>query len=258
MKRTGGLYDHILSYDNLCLAFVKASKGKRHKPEVMDYSRHLVENLESLRHQLETGRFDIGHYYFFKVLDPKPRDICAASFPERVLHHAVMAVCEPVLERYAIHHSYACRKGKGMHKAVMKARDNARIYSWFLKLDIRYMDDFLVFDHAKDGLKALLSEIRGFLDETLNLELKGNIQWNRCIKGIPFLGYRVFPLKINLSSASRSRFVRKFRMYEKKHVDGQWPESELARHVESLVAFTSLSDAKGFRNGIISNYGVVT
>jgi len=94
-----------------------------------------------MREQLEQGTIAIGDYNHFMVRDPKERRICAASFRERVLHHAIMNVCEPVLERYAIHDSFACRKGKGMHRAVRRAQSFCRTHDWCLKLDIaKYFD----------------------------------------------------------------------------------------------------------------------
>ncbi len=119
MKRAGNLYTSITGYENLRLAFCKASRGKHDRPEVLSFRKNLEINLELMRQQLITEQPDIGHYRFFQVRDPKPRNICAASFPERVLHHAIMNSCEPVLERYAIYDSYACRKGKGTIKALM-------------------------------------------------------------------------------------------------------------------------------------------
>jgi len=57
------------------------------------------------------------------------------------MHHALMNVCEPVLERVAVFDSYACRKGKGQLAAVRRAESYARQYGWFLKMDIRkYFD----------------------------------------------------------------------------------------------------------------------
>lgn len=122
---------------------------------------------------------------------------------------------------------------------------------------IRYMDDFLVFGHDQDRLKHCLDEIRDFLKINLNLDLKDNTQLNRCEKGIPFLGYRVFPGKIRLLRASKKRFSIKFRRYERRYAKGLWSELELARHMEPLIAFTVLSDSKGFRNGIINRFGVM-
>jgi len=67
-----------------------------------------------------------GGYHYFTVHDPKERTICAARFRERVLHHALMNVCEPVLERAAVFDSYACRRGKGQLAAVRRAESYAR------------------------------------------------------------------------------------------------------------------------------------
>lgn len=71
------------------------------------------------------------------VFDPKERMIHAARFPERVLHYALMNLCEPVLERQSIFHSYAYRKCKGRLKAIEVAKTAARKHAWHLKLDIR-------------------------------------------------------------------------------------------------------------------------
>jgi hypothetical protein len=146
MKRAGNLYGRIAEPENLRLAFLKSIRGKRGKPDVIAYTANLDANLRQLREQLLAERVDAGHYHFFTVHDPKERVICAASFPERVLHHAIMNVCEPVLERYAIHDSYACRTGKGMHSAVLRAQDFTRRYAWYLKLDIRQY--FASIDHG--------------------------------------------------------------------------------------------------------------
>lgn len=141
MRRVGQLYERIAEPENLRLAFWKACRGKRDRPEVREYGDRLGENLARLRSQLQEDGVEIGHYRFFTVRDPKERRICAASFPERVLHHAIMNVCEPVLERYAIHDSYACRTGKGMHAAVRRAQAFAQAFPWYLKLDVqRYFD----------------------------------------------------------------------------------------------------------------------
>jgi RNA-directed DNA polymerase len=76
----------------------------------------------------------VGNYRYFTVHDPKKRTICAAQFRERVLQHALMNLCEPVLERAAIFDSYACRKGKGQLLAVRRAESYARaIRMVFLK-----------------------------------------------------------------------------------------------------------------------------
>ena len=163
MKRAGNLYRLIVEPDNLRLAFCKAVKGKHDRLEVIGFRENLEENLQKIRHQLLLHAPDIGHYRFFRIHDPKPRSICAASFPERVLHHAIMNICEPILDSYAICDSYACRKNKGCHKALARARHFARNNNWYLKLDIRKYFDSI--DH--DVVMRLLS--RRFKDRELLL-----------------------------------------------------------------------------------------
>ena len=141
MKRHGQLMSRIAEADNLRLAFWKAAKGKRPKADCLAFRDRLDENLSRLRQELLAGEVAVGDYHYFKVHDPKERLICAAAFRERVLHHALMNVCEPVLERAAIFDSYACRKGKGRLRAVARAQGYARRHRWFLKMDIRkYFD----------------------------------------------------------------------------------------------------------------------
>ncbi len=76
---------------------------------------------------------------------------------------------------------------------------------------VRYMDDFVLFSHEKHLLKTELAETEQFLKNHLHLELKSNIQINRCSRGIPFLGFRVFPAHIRLLPESMKRFSKKYR-----------------------------------------------
>lgn len=332
MNRAGNLYERIAEPENLRLAFIKSIRGKRGKADVIAYTKDLDKNLRLLRDQLLSNRVDVGHYHFFTVHEPKERLICAASFPERVLHHAIMNVCEPVLERYAIHDSYACRTGKGMHAAVLRSQAFTRRYAWYLKLDIRqyfasidhvvvmallerrikdravlalirtiletysvapgrglpignllsqhlanfylghldhwiketlrvrgyvrYMDDFVLWADEKSTVKAHLEAIRPFLEAELKLELKDNIQINRCARGLPFLGYRVFSRRLTLGPRARRRFARKLHGYEKEWMTGQWSEADLARHMEALLSYVRFADTLPLRRQIVERFSV--
>lgn len=88
MKRAGNLYTSICEPENLRLAFYKAAKGRQDRADIIQYRHRLDFNLNTLHQQLVSGNLEIGDYHFFRVRDPKPRHICAAAFPERVLHHA--------------------------------------------------------------------------------------------------------------------------------------------------------------------------
>ena len=73
----------------------------------------------------------------FRILDPKPRLIHAPGFPDRVLHHAIMAHAGPVLDRGLVDDTYACRTGKGTLAAVQRACAQAGRFAWFAQIDIR-------------------------------------------------------------------------------------------------------------------------
>ncbi len=161
MKRAGGLYMKIPERENLIRAFFKAAKGKRRKNEVMAFQADFDNQIRKLQHGIFNCNPDIGNYKYFQVFDPKPRNICAAAFPEQVLHHAVMNVCEPVLEAYAVFDSYACRKGKGQHKAIHRAQAFSNKYEWYLKLDVKKYFDSI------DHMIALKLLCRRFKDKDL-------------------------------------------------------------------------------------------
>ncbi len=137
MKRVNALIPEIVDPDNLRMAFLKVHKGKRHTPQVLKFQSNLDENLLVLRRQIQTGLVDVGNYRYFKIYDPKEREICACAFHEQVLHHALMNVCHPYFERQLIFDTYATRPGKGTYAALERAKQFTRQYSWYLKLDVK-------------------------------------------------------------------------------------------------------------------------
>ena len=137
MKRAKHLIDQVGEPDNLRLAFWKARKGKSHAQGVETYRADLDLNLMHLREQILSGLVDVGNYHYFKVYEPKERQICVAAFSEQVLHHALMNVCHQHFERHQIFDSYASRKGKGTYTALEQAQRFCCNHRWFLKLDVR-------------------------------------------------------------------------------------------------------------------------
>ncbi len=146
MKRQGQLLEQIADLNNLYAAFYKAQKGKSSKPYVSAYREHLHENLQRLQHQIVAGTVETLNYHTFTIYDPKKRLICATSFSQRVLHHAIMNLCHSSFENYQLADSFASRTGKGTYAALDKARQYNRHYRWFLKLDVRKY--FESIDHA--------------------------------------------------------------------------------------------------------------
>ncbi len=146
MTRAGNLFDLILTRENFRSAWLKSIRGKSDRPEVLKFRENLDSNLDELCSTLAQERFTFGDYRTFTIHDPKERMICAASFPERVVHHAIMNVLDPVFERCQIADSYACRRGKGTLAAVLRAFHCIKNKDWFLKLDVRKYFDSI--DHG--------------------------------------------------------------------------------------------------------------
>ena len=155
MKRTGKLFEKICCIQNLHEAYYKASKNKRFTPGYIEFRKNAEQNLDRLRQSLIDGRYTQGKYRHFTITDPKQRLISAAPFPDRIIHHAIMNVLEPVFERQFVFHTYACRKGKGTHAAARYAFKCAKSSAYFLKLDVKKYFDSI--DHVV--LKQLLCRI---------------------------------------------------------------------------------------------------
>ncbi|MDZ7804352.1 reverse transcriptase/maturase family protein [Thiohalophilus sp.] len=112
-----GLWDELISWDNLVQAYQDARRGKRYKPDVLRFHRHWEERLLNIHNHLVWGSWQPQPFSAFPVYEPKERLIEAPAFADRVVHHALHRIVEPHFERRFIHHSYACRKGKGTHAA---------------------------------------------------------------------------------------------------------------------------------------------
>ena len=147
MKRLGGIWEPMVAFDNLYRAYLKARKGKPNALDVARFELNLERNLLRLQWQLQQGRYQPGDYRFFTLYERKPRLIAAAPFVDRVVHHALLNVIEPVLDKQFISDSYACRKGKGVHAAVDRYQYWAKHYRYALKMDVsRY---FPSIDHQR-------------------------------------------------------------------------------------------------------------
>jgi len=120
MKRKGELFARICSFENLYLAWEKARRAKPSNVETIKFGFNLEDNLFSIQEEIKKQNYEQGKYKRFMVRDPKLREIWAAPFKDRVIHHAICNIIEPIFDRTFIDDSYACRKGKGSHKAVVR------------------------------------------------------------------------------------------------------------------------------------------
>ena len=153
MKRARGLFEEVCALETLHLAYLKARKGKLDRSEVAEFTFHLDQELVRLRDELSAETYVPGPYRQFVVVESKKRLISAAPFRDRVVHHAVCHVIEPIFERSFIYDSYACRVGKGQHKAVERFRKFLRSNRYVLKGDVRRY--FPSIDH--EILRSLLA-----------------------------------------------------------------------------------------------------
>lgn len=140
------MFTQLASWPNLLLAYRKAAKGKRGQPNVAVFEHRLEDNLLQLQRELHAHTYRPGPYVNFYIHDPKRRLISAAPFRDRVIHHALCNLIEPVFERSFISDSYANRVGKGTHRALDRCQQFARRYRFVLQCDLRQF--FPSIDHA--------------------------------------------------------------------------------------------------------------
>ena len=152
-QRVGHLWDELISFDNLLRAATKACRSKRFRPSVASFHLDLERQLWRLHEELATKTYRPGPYRTFTIHEPKKRLISAAPYRDRVVHHALVNVLEPVYERCFSSASYACRTGKGTHAAVDRCQQFVRRYRYVFKGDVQKF--FPSMDHAV--LKGLLA-----------------------------------------------------------------------------------------------------
>jgi len=153
VRRTGDLFGRVVSFEALVAAARRASRGKRRKRPVGRFLVDLESEVLRLREELVAGIWQPSPFRTFLIAEPKVRRISAVPFRDRVVHHALMAALAPVLDATLIFDSYACRDGKGGHRAVRRAQAFARAGGFFLKTDIEHC--FETLDH--DVVLALVA-----------------------------------------------------------------------------------------------------
>ena len=139
-KRMGNIFNEAFTIENLYLAFLDARKGKRKKRATLKFEVNLGAELAALNKELFDGTYRIRPYVQFYVYEPKKRVINAPAFRDLVVQHAIYRVIYDLFDNTFIDTSYACRKGKGTHKASIYTQKEMRKYDgelYFAKLDIR-------------------------------------------------------------------------------------------------------------------------
>lgn len=142
MKRVGNIFEKVISLDNLRLADSKARKGKLRSYGVQLHDKNKEANLLALHEQLKNGAFKTSKYHIFTIHEPKERLIYQLPYyPDRILHHAIMNILEPIWVSVFCKNTYSCIKNRGIHKcakdvklALKQDPDGTR---YCLKIDIK-------------------------------------------------------------------------------------------------------------------------
>ena len=149
------MFASITEWDNLWLAYRTAAKGKRSSNSVARFEFQAADRLVELQDELRAKTYRPGPYTHFTIHEPKRRKISAAPFRDRVVHHALCNVIEPLFEQRFIADSYANRVGKGTHKAIDRLQQYSRRYRYVLRMDV--VQHFPSLDHAI--LRAAIAEV---------------------------------------------------------------------------------------------------
>jgi len=140
MKRINNLFDKVVTKDNLMLAYQKARKGKSGQYGVKIFEKNVERNINQLFDELISGIYKTSEYSVFKIYEPKEREIFRLPFRDRVVHHAIMNILEPIWVSVFISNSYACIKGKGIHAVLNDLKrdlNDIENTKFCLKLDIK-------------------------------------------------------------------------------------------------------------------------
>lgn len=330
MRRAGNLIERAATIDNLQHAYCRARRGKLERADVRVFATNLSGNLAALREDLLSGKVSVGDYHYFTVYDKKVRTVCAAPFRERVLHHAIMGVCDSIFERHQLFDSYASRRGRGTFAALERAHKFTSRYDWYLKLDvrkyfdsiehgilkqqlrrlfkdarlldvldtiidsyvtepgrgvpignltsqyfanhylsgadrfaketlrvpgyIRYMDDMILWSNDRAGLLEAGRQFVSFIEDTLSLTLKP-FCFNRSVRGLPCLGFVVFPHDVRLDGASKKRYRAGTASAYDALLSGTLSQEAFAGRATALAAHTEHANALAFRKSVIQEFG---
>lgn len=171
MKTYKNLFDKIISLDNLYNSLYQTSKNKSNSLDCLKFMEWEYSNMTKLHFDLKNGSYTLGEYIHFTVMDPKPRNIVTLQFRDRIVQRAIYNIIQPIFEKTILPNSFACRKGKGTHRASITTQSYSRKVgnSYYLKTD--FSKYFLTIDRKvlwerierKIGCKETLKLINLFI-----------------------------------------------------------------------------------------------
>jgi retron-type reverse transcriptase len=160
MKRYGNLWDSLISWENLVHAARKARRGKRSRYSVQIFEFQLEKALLHLQTELRQQTYRPGRFSTHWIYEPKKRLISAAPYRDRVVHHALMNILEPILDQHFHSNSYACRKNKGTHKAADRLQQLMKSNRYVLQCDIQKFFPSIDHEVLKSLFRRLIKDAR--------------------------------------------------------------------------------------------------
>lgn len=130
------MFEQIFSYEALLMAWKKTQRLKRYRQDVIMFRRSLDENLIIIQNELIWKTYKVSGYHNYIIYEPKKRLISSLPLRDRVVQHALVGVIEPIIDKYFIYDSHACRKGHGVKLAVDRFIHNSKSSKYCLKCDI--------------------------------------------------------------------------------------------------------------------------
>jgi len=142
MERHGKLFDAICDIKNIELAHANAKKGKRNYSEVKMVDADPGQYLAQIQDMLKSETFENGQYEtFYRTENGKTREIFKLPyFPDRIIHHAIMNILEPIWMKIFIRDTYSTMKGRGIHDGVKRMKlflSDRPETKYCLKLDVK-------------------------------------------------------------------------------------------------------------------------
>ena len=137
MRRHKHLFEEVVSFDNLLGAARDALRGRRLRQPGASFYASLEQHVVDLQSELSSETYQPGDYHYFRIYEPKERVVAAAPFRDRVVHHAIVRVVQPIFEKRFIEDSFASRPGKGTHAAMRRASQFAQRFPYALKCDVQ-------------------------------------------------------------------------------------------------------------------------
>jgi len=163
-KTHNNLYSKIINLKNIFLAYKKARKGKTKKPDVLEFEQNLENNLLKLQEELINQTYKPEPLKTFILRDPKTRKISKSAFRDRIIHHAIINIIEPIFDKIFIYDCCANRIGKGNLFALKrfdlfkrKVTNNLRSEAFCLKADIKHYFQEINHDFLMEIIKRKIS-----------------------------------------------------------------------------------------------------